>query len=73
MKRKLRGIQKRLKPVGSDLFRKIEKVNNESAMRTVETLIDYEGYLRGRALSADVDAIRAIARMHVARKVVRTR
>jgi len=45
-----------------------EQENNTFVIKPAESLLDYKGYLRGRAKHADVDIVREAARTYVGRK-----
>lgn len=46
-----------------------EQKNDTFVIKPAESLLDYKGYLRGRAKHADVDIVREAARTYVGRKV----
>ena len=45
-----------------------EQENDSFVIKPAESLLDYKGYLRGRAKHADVDIVREAARTYVGRK-----
>jgi len=45
-----------------------EQENDTFVIKPAESLLDYKGYLRGRAKQADVDIVREAARTYVGRK-----
>lgn len=45
-----------------------EQENDTFVIKPAESLLDYKGYLRGRAKHADVDSVREAARTYVGRK-----
>jgi len=47
--------------------------NDTFVIKPAESLLDYKGYLRGRAKRADVDSVREAARTYVGRKAGKRR
>lgn len=45
-----------------------EQENDTFVIKPAESLLDYKGYLRGRAKQADVDIVREAVRTYVGRK-----
>ncbi len=45
-----------------------EQENDTFVIKPAESLLDYKGYLKGRAKQADVDTVREAARTYVGRK-----
>jgi antitoxin PrlF len=45
-----------------------EQKDDTFVIKPVESLLDYKGYLRGRAKHADVDIVREAARTYLGRK-----
>jgi AbrB family looped-hinge helix DNA binding protein len=45
-----------------------EQENDKFVIKPAESLLDYKGYLKGRARPADADVIRETARTYVGRK-----
>ena len=45
-----------------------EQEDDKIVIKPAESLMDYKGYLRGRARSADVDTVRDAARTYVGKK-----
>lgn len=45
-----------------------EQENDTFVIKPAESLLDYKGYLRGRAKHADVERVREAARAYVGRK-----
>lgn len=45
-----------------------EQENDTFVIKPAESLLDYKGYLQGRAKNADVDIVREAARTYVGRK-----
>ena len=45
-----------------------EQEDDKMVIKPAESLLDYKGYLRGRAKPVDADAVREAARKYVGRK-----
>ena len=45
-----------------------EQEDNKMVIKPAESLLDYQGYLKGRAKTADGEVLRETARKHVGRK-----
>jgi len=50
-----------------------EQENDTFVIKPAESLMDYKGYLRGRAKHADADSVRDTARAYVGRKAGKRR
>ncbi|MDA8099639.1 MAG: AbrB/MazE/SpoVT family DNA-binding domain-containing protein [Nitrospiraceae bacterium] len=50
-----------------------EQEDDKMVIKSAESLLDYQGYLKGRAKPADADAVRETARKYVGRKAGRRR
>lgn len=48
-----------------------EQEDDKIVLKPAQSLLDYKGYLRGRAKSADIDIVRETARTYVGRKAGR--
>jgi AbrB family looped-hinge helix DNA binding protein len=50
-----------------------EQEENKFVIKPAESLLDYKGYLKGRAKHADADSVRETARTYIGRKAGKRR